>query len=385
MSDDSNPFKKLATLFQSAEKTDESSRTSKIRTAQGRSGKGEQGRKPSSPQGPGGSAPEDDADTALFFHAVSNIKPLGGSGRGTKRTEPEEALAHRMTAAQKAKAGDDDFAAAVAGQGGERARTDKRPVRPGEAQARQQGPVDAQGKAMSSVPSMAPVSPVPPVPKDTSDASAQREFLDALSAGADAKAGAAAGQAAAQDAELFSSAMKGVRPVNGKGREIAASPGAKSSVAAPDPAKALRDLLQGKVEFALQHSGEYLEGYVVGMDPAIMARLRAGQYSPEKHLDLHGMNAMQACDALTWFIKDAYQKGLRTVVVVTGRGKNSPDGVGVLRPLLSQWLCKDPFKRVVLAFCTARPHDGGPGAIYVALRKYKKSRGKIVWELPEEQ
>jgi DNA-nicking Smr family endonuclease len=108
--------------------------------------------------------------------------------------------------------------------------------------------------------------------------------------------------------------------------------------------------------------------------------LRAGQFSPEAHLDLHGQNAVQAQCSLTWFIKNAYQRGLRTVLVITGRGKNSPDGVGVLRPLLPGWLSKDPFKRVVLAFCTAKAGDGGPGAVYVLLRKYKKSRGKIVWE-----
>ena len=123
-----------------------------------------------------------------------------------------------------------------------------------------------------------------------------------------------------------------------------------------------------------------MEGYVVGVDPLILARLRSGQFSPEAHLDLHGQNAAQALNSLTWFIKNAYQRGLRTVLVVTGRGRNSPDGVGVLRPLLQRWLSKDPFKRVVLAFCTAKAGDGGPGAVYVLLRKYKKSRGKILWE-----
>jgi len=185
------------------------------------------------------------------------------------------------------------------------------------------------------------------------------------------------------DAALFLSAVQGAAPVSGKGRDVAPSAGGGRSMSAvfgPDSAKELRDVLEGKVEFALHHTNEYVEGFVVGMDPLVLARLRAGQYSPEKHLDLHGMNAGQAYDALIWFIKDAYQKGLRIVVVVTGRGKNSPDGVGVLRPMLQQWLNREPFKRVVLAFCTARSHDGGPGAVYVLLRKYKKSRGKIVWE-----
>jgi len=32
-----------------------------------------------------------------------------------------------------------------------------------------------------------------------------------------------------------------------------------------------------------------------------------------------------------------------------------------------------------LAFCTAKPVDGGPGSLYVLLRKYRK-KGKIFWE-----
>ena len=63
---------------------------------------------------------------------------------------------------------------------------------------------------------------------------------------------------------------------------------------------------------------------------------------------------------------------MRCVIVVPGRGRNSPDGIGILREKLKLWFTQEPFKRVVLAFCTARPHDGGPGSLYVLLRKYKK-------------
>ena len=193
-----------------------------------------------------------------------------------------------------------------------------------------------------------------------------------------------AGQTKQSDGEedrLFAKAMQGVAPVTTKGRDVPMPAAGKGKPAPPvDPAKALRDLLEGRLEFALYHSDEFMEGHVVGIDPMIPVRLRAGQFSPEANLDLHGQNAEQAHASLTWFIKNAYQRSLRTVLVVTGRGKNSPDGVGVLRPLLQRWLSKEPFKRVVLAFCTAKSGDGGPGAVYVLLRKYKKSRGKIVWE-----
>jgi DNA-nicking Smr family endonuclease len=212
--------------------------------------------------------------------------------------------------------------------------------------------------------------------KDTpADEDGTALFLNAVN-----RAAPGADRSGTEDEALFSRAMQGVIPVRGRGRDVTAPPEREKRALPRDPAQALRDVLEGRVEFALHHTDEYLEGFVVGVDPLVLARLRSGQYSPEKHLDLHGMNARQAYDALVPFIREVYQRGLRTVVIVTGRGRNSPDGIGVLRPLLQRWLTRDPFKRVVLAFCTAKARDGGAGAVYVLLRKFKKNRGKIIWD-----
>lgn len=178
---------------------------------------------------------------------------------------------------------------------------------------------------------------------------------------------------------LFSKAMSGVRTLAGKGREVPPET-APREAAAPAVGHPLQDFMDGTVEFALEFTDEYLEGHVVGLDALTVGKLRAGQYSPEGHLDLHGMNALQAYEAMIGFMRAAYHKGMRTVLVIPGRGRNSPDGMGVLREKVQAWLTHDPFKRVVLAFCTAQPSHGGAGALYVLLRKYKKSRGKIQWD-----
>ncbi|MBZ2171338.1 Smr/MutS family protein [Nitratidesulfovibrio sp. SRB-5] len=178
---------------------------------------------------------------------------------------------------------------------------------------------------------------------------------------------------------LFTKAMSGVRTLAGKGREVPPET-APREAAAPAVGHPLQDFMDGTVEFALEFTDEYLEGHVVGLDALTVGKLRAGQYSPEGHLDLHGMNALQAYEAMIGFMRAAYHKGMRTVLVIPGRGKNSPDGMGVLREKVQAWLTHDPFKRVVLAFCTAQPTHGGAGALYVLLRKYKKSRGKIQWD-----
>ena len=171
--------------------------------------------------------------------------------------------------------------------------------------------------------------------------------------------------------------MGDARPLPGRGREVAPA----TETATPPPASGLsfRELMEGTLEFAVSHSDEYLEGQVVGLDPLIMGRLRAGSLSPEAHLDLHGLNSAQAFEALRDFMRGAWYRSLRVVLVVPGRGRNSPQGQAVLREKLQLWLTQEPFKRVVLAFCTARPHDGGPGSVYVLLRKFRK-KGRIFWE-----
>jgi len=80
------------------------------------------------------------------------------------------------------------------------------------------------------------------------------------------------------------------------------------------------------------------------------------------------------------FVREHYLAGKRCLLVIPGRGANSPGGVAVLKEELKAWLTRDPLKRVVLAFATALPRHGGAGALYVLLRKFKKSKGKVRFE-----
>lgn len=180
-----------------------------------------------------------------------------------------------------------------------------------------------------------------------------------------------------QEDSEFLDAMRNIMPLGGKGRKVAPPPPELRMRVVPDPA--FEDLLSDNCDFAVSFSDEYLEGYVSGLDELILNRLREGRLSPEAHLDLHGLNALQAFENLREFMRSAWFKGLRCVLIVPGRGRNSPDGLGILRRKLQLWLTQDPFKRVVLAFCTAQPHDGGPGSVYVLLRKYRK-KGRVYWE-----
>jgi DNA-nicking Smr family endonuclease len=56
------------------------------------------------------------------------------------------------------------------------------------------------------------------------------------------------------------------------------------------------------------------------------------------------------------------------VLIVHGRGLGSKDNVPVLKEKLTAWLTRGAIGRHVLAFTSARPWDGGTGAVYVLLR-----------------
>ena len=297
---------------------------------------------------PGQNVEVSDEDSELFLNAVSSVKPAkGAASKKSASSGTGFSLEERGALTSMADA-----------LGEERGK-------PGGAAKGRQGSaapkvaVAAQGKVLAGAQGKQPprVQAAPSTPEEYFANAAQQDMDE--------------------DAAAFLTAMGSVSPLTGSGRDIVPAP--EPGTPPPHADTSLQDFLDGKLEFALSFTDEYLEGHVVGLDQMILNKLRAGGLSPEAHLDLHGLNAMQAFEALRGFFKGSWYKGLRTVLVVPGRGRNSPDGFGILREKLQSWLTQDPFKRVVLAFCTAQPHDGGPGSVYVLLRKYRK-KGRIYWE-----
>ncbi len=190
----------------------------------------------------------------------------------------------------------------------------------------------------------------------------------------------------------FIRAMTGVAPLSNrqKGREIRPEPilpdaPVQDGAAVNEDAwvtEYLRHLVQGNVEFELIYSEEYMQGSIQGLDRRVLEKLKAGRFSVEAHQDLHGLNALQAREAALGFLRGQYYLGRRCVLLIPGRGRNSPGGQPLIREELPVWLTRDPLKRIVLAFCTALPKHGGAGALYILLRKYKKNLGKVRWDLP---
>ena len=102
-----------------------------------------------------------------------------------------------------------------------------------------------------------------------------------------------------------------------------------------------------------------------GIGAEVTRRLRAGHWSIQRQLDLHGLRSDQAREELARFLRSAMQHGLRCVRVVHGKGLGSPGKAAVLKHKVPRWLAQ---RQEVLAFVQARPADGGAGAMLVLLQ-----------------
>jgi DNA-nicking Smr family endonuclease len=111
-------------------------------------------------------------------------------------------------------------------------------------------------------------------------------------------------------------------------------------------------------------------GDVIGVDRRLAERLKRGRLPIQSSLDLHGLTQAEAHAAVEGFIARAADRGLRTVLIVTGKGRR--DGGGILKTALPRWLNEASLRGHVLALAEARPEHGGAGALYVLLRRRRE-------------
>ncbi len=115
-------------------------------------------------------------------------------------------------------------------------------------------------------------------------------------------------------------------------------------------------------------------GRAAGVDRRRAERLRRGRLPVEARLDLHGYTQDQAHSALDHFLGESQARGLRCVLIITGKGTTTENALGaggVLRAQVPRWLNEPVNRARVLAFDYAQPKHGGLGALYVLLRRKK--------------
>jgi DNA-nicking Smr family endonuclease len=173
-----------------------------------------------------------------------------------------------------------------------------------------------------------------------------------------------------QEKALFLKAMKDVRPLDAPYKKESAlrcppeQPPCNEDALGRSYLQKLVDTGQG---FRVADTPEYVEGKGCCVPRELVRRLRQGAFSIQAHIDLHGLRAADARDAVDGFLDKAIRDGLRMVLIIHGRGLSSPQGP-VLKSQLVDLLEQGPWRKWVLAYTSARSCDGGAGATYVLLR-----------------
>jgi DNA-nicking Smr family endonuclease len=169
------------------------------------------------------------------------------------------------------------------------------------------------------------------------------------------------------DAALFRDMIGDVQPISG-GRRLPEKPRPKphAKFSQQDDADVLDELLTGGPDPLDVEMGDELEFHRPHVTRKVRRQLRRGNYSIQAEIDLHGMTLFEARDALRAFIVECCDLRLGCVRVVHGKGLGSGHKGPVLKAGVNRWLRR---WNEVVAFCSARPPDGGTGAVYVLLNK----------------
>ena len=171
------------------------------------------------------------------------------------------------------------------------------------------------------------------------------------------------------DAELFRAAIAGVKPLSSSHHaHEKPKPSTRPLQKEADERAVLAEMMADPEPDMLE-SGDTLIYQGPGLQDGVFRKLRRGQFRMQSELDLHGFNRERAKLAVTQFLSYCQDHGYRSVRIIHGKGNGSPNSGPVIKRYLDSWLRK---RQDVVAFCSARPVDGGTGAVYVLLRSASK-------------
>lgn len=186
-----------------------------------------------------------------------------------------------------------------------------------------------------------------------------------------------------EDQDLWQRVAKSATPLHPKARlpitqQVDPKPGQSKQVPSrfdPPAFEIGSKLGPGTTRDVAPAIADQLRSAPLKMDRKLHQRLKRGKTKPEARLDLHGMTLAEAQPALHRFIADSKARGLRLVLVITGKGRDRdaggpiPTPVGVLRHQVPRWLSGPALGAMVQQVTPAHIRHGGEGALYVYLRR----------------
>ena len=109
------------------------------------------------------------------------------------------------------------------------------------------------------------------------------------------------------------------------------------------------------------------------LERPVKRKIAKGRLALEARIDLHGLIQSEAHMMLLDFLFRAHERGLRHVLVITGKG-SSMGSDGALKRAVPLWFSKPEFRFLISSYETAAQHHGGDGALYIRLSRPKGDR-----------
>lgn len=104
------------------------------------------------------------------------------------------------------------------------------------------------------------------------------------------------------------------------------------------------------------------------LEKPVKRKLARGNLALEARIDLHGLIQSDAHGILLDFLLRAHDRGLRHVLVITGKG-SSYGSEGALKRAVPLWFSKPEFRFLISSYEPAARQHGGEGALYVRLSR----------------
>ncbi len=110
------------------------------------------------------------------------------------------------------------------------------------------------------------------------------------------------------------------------------------------------------------------------LDGSWERQIRGGTLAPDMAIDLHGHGLATAHLRFERALAEALALGARVLLVVTGKPRErvgSPDAPsrGAIRAEIGHWIAHSPHGGYIASARVAHPRHGGPGALYIILRR----------------
>jgi DNA-nicking Smr family endonuclease len=169
------------------------------------------------------------------------------------------------------------------------------------------------------------------------------------------------------EADIFREAVSDAQPLPDPGKIHPPAPRAKPypKQSRHSEHESLVDSLSDHVPWEQAETGDELCFVRPGLTRQTLRKLKRGHWAIQEELDLHGMVSDEARMNLVTFLAECRMRDARCVRVIHGKGLSSKNREPVLKFKVRNWLMQ---RDDVLAFCQARPMDGGSGAVIVLLK-----------------